>query len=174
MVICKLIDKNGILKLRRGDKSMQDNLARKLPERQPQRKPQKQVQYEEIRRRKANTAFCVKISLLCMIVFGFSMILMSRYAYINELEREILIASGKYESLSSENITREAQLKQSVDIDEVEQIATEKLGMVKPGKNQIVHINVPVKDSSALNKETKKGIHTVITEKINNLMAYLH
>lgn len=153
---------------------MQDNLARKLPVQQPQTRPQKQTQKRTAPAKKANTAFCIRISLLCMAVFGLSMILMSRYAYINELEREILRASSKYESLSSENITREAQLKQNIDIDEVEKVATEKLGMVKPGKNQVVHIDVPVKDASDLNENTKKGINTVIAEKINNLMAYLH
>lgn len=152
---------------------MQDNLARKLPE-QPQTRPQRQPEKRTSQAKKSNTAFCIRISLLCMAVFGLSMILMSRYAYINELEREILIASSKYETLTSENITREAQLKQNIDIDEVEKIATEKLGMVKPGKNQVIHIDVPVKDSSDLNENAKKGLNTVIAEKINNLMAYLH
>lgn len=152
---------------------MQDNLARKLPVQQPQTTPQRQKKQKAAAKR-ANTIFCVKISLLCIVVFGFSMILMSRYAYINELEREILKAENKYETLSSENITREAQLKQSIDIDEVEKIATERLGMVKPGKNQIVHIDVPIDDEADLNENASKGINAVIAEKINNLMAYLH
>lgn len=153
---------------------MQDNLARKLPERQPRKNPQKRPEQQRRAKKKTNTAFYVRISLSCMAVFGLLMVLMSRYAYINELEREILNASNKYESLTSENITREAQLKQSIDIDEVEKTATEKLGMVKPGKNQIVHIEVPLEDSADLNTNAKKGIYSVIAEKINALLAYLH
>lgn len=154
---------------------MQDNLARKLPvEQQPRIRTQRQPEPQKNPRKKTSTAFYVKISFLCIAVFGLSMILMSRYAYINELERDILLASSEYETLSSSNITRQAQLKQNIDIDEVEKIATEKLGMIKPGKNQVVHIDVPVKDTSDLNQKTKKGINTVISEKINNLLAYLH
>ena len=146
---------------------MQDNLARKLPQEQRvvKQKPKK----------KKKQKFRWGLAVFSIFIFSLSMVLVMRYAKVAELEREILLAKAQYEQLESSNIARKVKLKQNIDIENVEKIATEKLGMVKPSKSQIIHIKVPVEDETRYNEAARKRYLTQdIAEGIGKIVAYLH
>ncbi len=148
---------------------MNDNLARKLPvqdEPKVRKAPVKKKKKQHFRWGLATLSICI---------FALSMILVTRYAKVAELEREIEIIKAQYERLESSNIARQVRLQQNVDIEEIEKTATEKLGMVKPSKNQIVHIEIPVEDSAMYNTESEKSFFAKgIVDGIGKLVAYLH
>ncbi len=149
---------------------MQDNLARKLPQEQVrvQRRPRVQAKPQKHKIR-WSAVFAA------LTIFVMSMVLVTRYARVAELEREVIIAKSRLEKIESSNISRRVRLKQETDMENVEKIATEKLGMVKPGKNQIIHINIPVEDNVMYNaEEGNEFFLKEIIDGIGKIVAYLH
>ena len=61
------------------------------------------------------------------------------------------------------------------DIDELEKTATEKLGMVKLGQNQIVNIQVVMEDEGDILKPREQtGIFATISRSFGKIISYLH
>ena len=148
---------------------MNDNLARKLPEREPERRK------TPAKAKKKKQKFRWGLAVFSMVIFSLAMLLVMRYARVAELERQIEIAKTKYERIESSNISRQVRIQQNIDIESVEKIATEKLGMVKPSKNQIVHIDIPVEDNAMYNTESEKNFFAQnIVDGIGKIVAYLH
>lgn len=146
---------------------MQDNLARKIDT--PKTSPRKRTKSSALQAKSAISfvSFLVLCSALLMIV-------VLRYAKINELEKDILIAKQTYETLYSENTTEKVQLQGAIDLNEIEQIASTKLGMVSPDQSQIVNIRVSVDNharvlSASPEKETEHS-----ESFMSNILSYLH
>lgn len=148
---------------------MQDNLARKLPQTAPK------TQRRAVRKPAAKQKFRWKLAIMSVVYFALIMLVMSRYATINELEREISVAKSEFEQLQSENISKKVDIQQSINIDEIEKTATEKLGMVKPGQNQIVNIQVVMEDKGdILQNQEQTGIFAMVSRSFGKIISYLH
>lgn len=146
---------------------MQDNLARKLNTPAP------------VRRVKAPVLTTKAVfSFVSFLVFcsALLMVVVLRYATINELEKSILIAKGTYEELYSANTTAKVQLQGSIDLNEIEKIASEELGMVTPDQNQIVNIRVSVDNhAQVLSGKTENNSESEPGESfMSNILSYLH
>lgn len=146
---------------------MQDNLARKLNTPAPVR-------------RKKPTPLSAKsvLGFISFLVFCATllMVVVLRYATINELEKEILIAKNTFETLYSENTTAKVQLQGSIDLNEIEKIAIEKLDMVNPDQSQIVNIRVCVDNHvQLLSGDHKDDSNSDTGESfMSNVLSYLH
>ncbi len=148
---------------------MQDNLARKLPQQSPQ--PKKKA----VKKPAAKQKFRWKFAIMSVVYFALIMLVISRYATINELEREISVAKTEFEQLQSQNISKKVDIQQSINIDEIEKTATEKLGMVKPGQNQIVNIQVVMEDEGdILQPQEQTGIFAMVSRGFGKIISYLH
>lgn len=148
---------------------MQDNLARKLPQSYPQ--PQKKA----VKKPATKQKFRWKLAIMSVVYFALIMVVISRYAAINELEREISLAKTEFEQLQSQNISKKVDIQQSINIDEIEKTATEKLGMVKPGQNQIVNIQVVMEDEGDILKPREQtGMFATISRSFGKIISYLH
>lgn len=148
---------------------MQDNLARKLNT-TAYTVPKKRVKSSALPAKSVAgfAAFLVFCSALLMVV-------VLRYATINELEKEILIAKETYETLYSENTTAKVQLQGSIDLNEIERIASEELGMVTPDQSQIVNIRVSVDNNAqVLSGKTKKNAAESGESFMSTILSYLH
>lgn len=151
---------------------MQDNLARTLntsPRTMPVRKTQTKPAALPAKSVFSFVTFLVFCSALLMVV-------VLRFATINELEKDILIAKNTYETLYSENTTAKVQLQGSIDLNEIERIASEELGMVTPDQSQIVNIRVSVDNhAQVLSGKTDKDSNTDSGESfMSNILSYLH
>jgi len=151
---------------------MQDNLARPLHEQA--KAPQKHVSTRT--KSKPKQKFRWGLLFFFTFCFALSMLLVTRYAAIAEVEKEIATAKKQYEQLESKNITKKVQIKQKINIGEVEKTAKEKLGMVKPGKNQIVNIQVPTEDSVQVlsSEKENRNFFAKAMQIAGNIVAYLH
>ena len=148
---------------------MQDNLARKLntPAHSAPKKRAKSSSHQA-RSVASFAAFLIFCSALLMIV-------VLRYATINELEKEILIAKQTYETLYAENTTAKVQLQGSIDLNEIERIASEELGMVTPDQSQIVNIRVSVDNhAQVLSGKTTKDAAESGESFMSTILSYLH
>ncbi|MBR5587073.1 MAG: hypothetical protein IKW02_03830 [Clostridia bacterium] len=148
---------------------MQDNLARKL-ETPARTIPAKRSQNKAI---SAKSVF----SFVTFLVFcsALLMVVVLRFATINELEKEILIAKNTFEELYSENTTAKVQLQGSIDLNEIERKATQELGMVAPNQNQIVNIRVSVDNQAQVLSGKAKNVPSESGESfMSNILSYLH
>lgn len=148
---------------------MQDNLARKItaPVSTSNRRRVKQPVLTA-KSVASFAAFLIFCSALLMVV-------VLRYATINELEKEILIAKSKYETLYSENTTAKVQLQGSIDLNEIERIASEELGMVTPSQAQIVNIRVSVDNhAQVLSGKTEDNAAESGESFMSTILSYLH
>lgn len=151
---------------------MQDNLARTLnttPRTAPVRKMKAKVSPLSPKSVFSFISFLVICSALLMVV-------VLRYATINELEKEILLAKNSYETLYSENTTAKVHLQGSIDLKEIERIASEELGMVTPDQTQIVNIRVSVDNHAQVlsGKTTKNSVTDSGESFMSNILSYLH
>lgn len=148
---------------------MQDNLARNLPQSYPQQ------QRKAVKKPATKQKFRWKLAIMAVVYFALIMVVISRYAAINELEREIALAKSEFEQLQSQNISKKVDIQQSINIDEIEKTATEKLGMVKPGQNQIVNIHVVMEDEGDILKPGgQTGMFAAISRSFGKIISYLH
>ncbi len=154
---------------------MRDNLARVLPQEhtvnirrtvKPKAKP----------KAKAKTKFRWGLAAYAMVFAALAMVIVLRYGVIAQYEKQINTVKAQYEQLESRNIARQVELKQSINLDEIEKIATERLGMVNPGKNQVVRIRVPVNDSAEVLAKGNKseGVFAKAFRYIGDAMSYLN
>lgn len=128
---------------------MQDNLARTLPSRVPQKtgsKPKKRRKTAAVAKQK----FRWGLAFRAVIYFALIMTVVLRYAAINELDQQIALAKKEFERIESQNIAKRVEIQRSINLEEIERRATEELGMVKPGENQIVSIHVQQEDSAQM------------------------
>lgn len=145
---------------------MQDNLARKL-----------NTSYTPVKRAKASSLPAKSVfSFISFLVLcsALLMVIVLRYAAINELEKDILIAKDTYETLYSENTTAKVQLQGKIDLNEIEKIAIEELGMVTPDQSQIVNIRVSVDNHAQVMSGNPEKEDSSDNNFMSNILSYLH
>lgn len=78
-----------------------------------------------------------------LFVFGLSIFIISRYAYIAEINYNITNLEKEYDIVLKENTDLNVQLMKSVSLETLEKTAIEKLSMQYPDvQNQMVYVNV--------------------------------
>ena len=78
-----------------------------------------------------------------LFVFGLSIFIISRYAYMAEINYNIKNLEKEYSALVKENTDLNVQLMKSISLETLEKKATEELGMQYPDiQNQIAYVNV--------------------------------
>lgn len=148
---------------------MQDNLARKLD------KPATRVQTKRAHAPAVSSKSVFSFISFLVLCSALLMVVVLRYATINELEKEILIAKNTFEEMYSENTTAKVQLQGSIDLNEIEKIASEQLGMVTPSQDQIVNIRVSVDNQAQVLSGKPENTSTESGESfMSNILSYLH
>ena len=155
---------------------MQDNLARTLSVPPPPPPTERGSRKNASRLRKPKQKFRFGLAFLFLFLFSMSMLLVTRYAAIAELEKELYTHQANLERLQSENITKRVQIKQAIDMSEVEKIAVERLGMITPGNNQLVNIQVPIENTVHIYqpKAANTNFFSQTRQFFGNIVSYLH
>lgn len=82
----------------------------------------------------------ILVALSVAAVFFASVVLVYRYVLITELNLEANNLKSQYSALVSENESIQNKIDSAVDLKKLQEIATSRLGMVKPQADQIIHI----------------------------------
>ncbi len=136
---------------------MQDNLARPLV--QPQYEPRNRAVPVRKAQPKKKHKFRWSIVVIGMICFGLSMVMIQRFAYLNEIDQEITTVQKQIFLLEASNEQKVLKLEESLDPKKLEEVATQQLGMSKPTKNQVVYVEVNNQDSAEiLHTEKETGL----------------
>ncbi len=116
------------------------------PHREPQRRQRQHVDYGTLRRNQEK-ALQVDLPYVVMLVIAscFTLYICVNYLHIqadiNARMNNIKVLEQTIETLKSENDAAETRINASVDLEHVYRVATEELGMVYAGKDQVILYN---------------------------------
>lgn len=125
------------------------NTVRKLnvttmPERRHERRNEREEQLSPKTRKKIDRvrAFDLKYTFALVVAIGFAFAacisMISVQAKINAQKKEISALELQYQSLTNDNDAASSRVNSDVDLNEIQRIAMEELGMVYPGAGQVV------------------------------------
>ena len=85
-----------------------------------------------------------------------------RYSVILECNQEIKALEKQYEGILSENQILQGKIDRYLEMGEVEKIAREQLGMMKPETYQIFYIDIKMDDLGSAGIHKKKDTHQIL------------
>lgn len=80
-----------------------------------------------------------------LFMFSLSMVLVYRFNIISEKNYQVQDLQKKLSTSQALEISSQVSVEQSLDLESIESYAKQKLGMQKPGKNQIIYIDNSIK-----------------------------
>ena len=101
-----------------------------------------------------------------VIIFAIAFFIVMREVNIAQESNKVNALTVQLEDARTQNKRATLELESSVDLKRIEQIATEKYGMARPEKNQIVYINV--KQNDFTEKVSKKDTVTVVADSVED------
>ncbi len=126
---------------------------RKLEPKQPRKQPQKRqlkvvedLPKQDIKISKKQKKKQIKLTLLVVGIFIILLTISYRNSQINEKFNHVQKLKRELSSLQKENEQLKVSIENSVNINTVEKLAKEKLGMQKLTNKQTVYITLPKKD----------------------------
>lgn len=140
------------------------NLAYELPKQYNtpirKRKPQINKVKTEKRNREQTLVRGVYIRRICATVLiavsaGF---MISEFVAVNEAEQEVAVLQKQLTELESATSQLVFDMEQSVDLAQIEKIATTRLGMQRPEKYQTIYVNVKQDDMTEMTASQVEGI----------------
>jgi len=106
-----------------------------------------------------------------LFVFGLSIFIISRYAYMAEINYNIKNLEKEYSALVKENTDLNVQLMKSISLETLEKNAIEELGMQYPDiQNQIAYVNVEMPAQPAGNEA--RDFYNIDDLQENKYIAY--
>ena len=115
----------------------------------------------------------VKITLAIAIIFVALLVISYRNSQINERFSEVQNLKKELSSLEKENEQLKVNIENSLNINYIEQMAKEKLGMQKLTNKDTIYVNLPKKDYTESASEKviieKKNWFEEFLEKVQNL-----
>lgn len=102
-----------------------------------------------------------KLTLLRIVYMGIiafsAAFMISKYVAVNETAGEIKRLNNELDSMRAYTSQRIFEMEQSIDLSEVEEIATTRLGMQRPESYQIIYVNVDKNDISEVTAGDVEG-----------------
>jgi len=92
-----------------------------------------------------------------LAVLSAGLVVMCRYAVITKVNYEINKQEKVYNTIKNENSMLKVEIEKMTDLNEVKEIAENRLGMQMPDKSQIVYIKVPRNDYTVVMAESTES-----------------
>lgn len=110
-----------------------------------------------------------------IVVFALAVGLVLNYLSLNKVSRDLRNANKEYEQLVNEEKTLNYEITKQVSFSNIEQLAGDRLGMVKVEPYQIQYINFNEEDSitAASLEEDNNGLVDNLVASFNILVEYL-
>ncbi len=112
------------------------------------------------RRKKINkkAQFMRKVKRCAMIatVMILAFMMVRGYVALDEISGDISSLKSEYNSITAENQAIQAEIDKSLDLEELQRIATEEYGMIRPENYQIFYVDMSSSDSGTVVAETEK------------------
>ncbi len=134
---------------------MREELVRPEENRRSTQKIQKKA--ESVKRTKSKSAWKAKLKMIATIgtIFACSLLVVYRYVLIWETGANAESLKNTYAAVVAENENVQAQINTGIDLKELEKVAHERLGMIRPERYQMFYIDMQNSDRSETIEEPK-------------------
>ncbi len=108
---------------------------------------------------RSNTKLKTKIIFYILIIFGMCTFTMFRYAQISQLNYESNELNKQYVAIQKDNELLSIEIENARSLNNIREVAENKLQMHKPSKSQIIYVNIPKEDVTLVaSNEPSKAI----------------
>lgn len=135
------------------------NLAYKI-EPQEKERPIKKMKSPKQAKQKLN----LKVVFFAVMISFSAYFMISKQVAVFETAKEVENLQTQLETMKSTEVQKNFELEQSVDLAEVEEVATTKLNMQRPEQNQKVYVNVTGSDVTEITAKEAEGVKNKITD----------
>lgn len=97
--------------------------------------------------------------------------MISTFVTVNETKDQAQELAGQLEDLMAQTSQKSFELEHAIDLSEIEEIATTKLGMQRPDKQQIVYVNVKRDDVLETSAAQTENILRRAADKLSQLWS---
>jgi cell division protein FtsL len=149
-----------------------------IPDYTPERKKDKE-KYEKLKKareeresqKKAIRLKGKKNTLICIVAsFAVCLLLICRYATMYSMQKELTKLKTEITTVSVENESLNVILLKENNLQHIEEIATNKLHMIKADKNNVIYANLSKENFGKTANEEKKTTQENIIAKIKNIL----
>ncbi len=105
----------------------------------------------------------IRVCSMVMLLVVLCCTVIYRYAIILENNQEIKALEKEYEAIISENQVMQGKIDRYLEMGEVEKIAREELGMMKPESYQIFYIDMDMQDMGSAGSTSSGGTRGALT-----------
>lgn len=134
----------------------------------------------EKKKQRVSNKLKIKVVFAFIILFTLSALVVYRYALITDLSYKIDAKKNEYTEIKNENTRLKVQIASKLDIQRIQKIAEENLGMQKPDKSQYTNVKIPRSDfttaSNEINGEGKnnKSIFDTLLSRVDKFTRFLY
>ncbi|MBE7042976.1 MAG: hypothetical protein E7399_05720 [Ruminococcaceae bacterium] len=117
-------------------------------------------------------------NLLLICVFAF--LILFRYSAIVERDHELSVLKQERDAITDENKRLQVEIDSALNLDNVERVAMNELGMGKPEKYQTIYVNIQGDDYVEVAEEVEestaegKQFYATIIQTLGNVLEYLY
>lgn len=126
---------------------------------------------KEKKKYRKNRAKKFFITVNVLIFFSLAFLVVYRYALISQLNLQVMEKEKQLSALKAQNARLVVEIEKKQDLEHIRNIASEKLGMKKPDKMQVVYYSVPKYDvtfTSARNQQKEGSFFSRILLLVKN------
>ncbi len=159
-------------KLSYADTSYGHNLHKELEKDKNRKNRDAEIQRIKMNNRKA---LCRVVGVVVAFIMAFSIV--NGYVAINEANNEISSLKAEYNDIVASNQAIQVKIDKAVDLKELQTVAGEKYGMIRPERYQMFYIDLEMNDFSENTRENEKvakqdkvkvaGVPGIITGTLN-------
>ncbi len=120
-------------------------------------------------KRRKGKRFILKTIFICTVLFISSVFMMSRYIELDNTKKKIDMLERELKEAEAYTSQKSFELEQSVDLSQIEEVATTRLGMQRPEKYQIIYINMKKEDTTEVTADDVEGVKNNISEKTEDI-----
>jgi cell division protein FtsL len=138
------------------------------------------VKVREVTVTKRNSLRKFKAICAIMIMLGLSLFILHRYTLVNEYNQKIRKLKTELSKVQKANSQLQVEMDRKIDLNQIEQLAIQKLGMQYPNKTQTILLQVKKKDFTELPQEANKntnvtdGVLGTVSQGLSQLVSYIN
>ena len=140
----------------------------------------KNVKVREVTVTKRNSLRKFKAICAILLMLGLSLFILHRYTLLNEYNQKIRKLKTELSQVQKANSQLQVEMDRKIDLNQIEQLAIQKLGMQYPDKTQTVLLQVKKKDFTELPRETNEnanvtgGVLGTVSQGLSQLVSYIN
>lgn len=121
-----------------------------------------------------NSKLKLRIVFNIFIIFAMFATIMFRYAQISQINYDNNLLSKKYVELQNKNELLSIDIQNAMDLNNIREVAENKLNMHKPDKSQIIYVSVPKQDKTILAQKETPVLMVMLGDVGNSIKRFLN